>query len=312
MPRRRIGQEILFHEAPRRSSLDGIADLIDWMPVAAELEVIHAAARGEASWPPLTMFRALLLAVWHDLSDVKLAEALDDRASFRRFCGFARTEPTPERTAFVRFRKELVRHGLDEVLFGEITGQLKAQAVTVKTGTLVDATVVGSASEGDDEAGWSGHRSRKAIHGYKAHVGADADTAIVEKVAVTPGNAHDGRNGGLALPDDPGDVYADSAYRGRAFAEAVTAKRGTPRVVATSVWAKADPASQAEAERWLAEWNGAIHRVRCRIEKIFGTWKRSYGFRRMRWRGLARARLQAHLTAIAYNLKRTFNILTPA
>lgn len=311
MPRRRIGQETLFQDPPKRSSLDEIAGLIDWAPVETALDAVHAAPRGEASWPPLAMFRALLLAVWHDLSDVKLAEALDDRASFRRFCGFARTDPVPERTAFVRFRKELVRHGLDEVLFAGITEQLKAQAVTVKTGTLVDATVVGSASEGDGEARWSGHRARKAIHGYKAHVGADADTAIVEKVAVTPGNAHDGRSGHMALPDDPGEVYADSAYRGRVFAGAVSAKGGTPRVVATSVWAKSDPASQADAKRRLADWNGAIHRVRGRIEKIFGTWKRSYGFRRMRWRGLAKARLQSHLTAIAYNLKRTLNILSP-
>jgi transposase, IS5 family len=51
------------------------------------------------------MLKALLLSVWYDLSDVKLAEALDDRASFRTFCGFSRTEGTPERTAFVRFRK---------------------------------------------------------------------------------------------------------------------------------------------------------------------------------------------------------------
>jgi IS5 family transposase len=46
----------------------------------------------------------LLLATWHDLSDVGLAEALSDRASFRRFCGLSRDEATPERTAFVRFR----------------------------------------------------------------------------------------------------------------------------------------------------------------------------------------------------------------
>jgi IS5 family transposase len=312
MPRRRIGQEALFQDAPKRSSLDEIEGLIDWAPVEAALDIVHAAPRGEASWPPLAMFRALLLAVWHDLSDVKLAEALDDRASFRRFCGFARTEPTPERTAFVRFRRELVRHGLNEALFAEITEQLKARAATIKTGTLVDATVVGSASEGDGEARWSGHRSRKAIHGYKAHVGADADTALVEQVGVTPGNANDGRSGHMALPDAPGEVYADSAYRGRVFAAAVAAKGGTPRVVATSVWAKSDPASQEEAARWLTERNGAIHKVRCRIEKIFGTWKRSYGFRRMRWRGLAKARLQTCLTAIAYNLKRAFNILNPA
>lgn len=102
MPRRRIGQETMFGASEKRSSPDEIAELIDWARIERQLEVIHAAPRGEASWPPLAMFRGMLLAVWHDLSDVKLADALDDRASFRRFCGFARTEPTPERTAFVQ------------------------------------------------------------------------------------------------------------------------------------------------------------------------------------------------------------------
>ncbi|WP_246777003.1 transposase [Microvirga sp. VF16] len=70
---------------------------------------IYAAAKGEPAWPPLALFRALLLAVWYDLSDVKLAEALEDRASFRRFCGFAAHEATPERTAFVEDgRKPLI------------------------------------------------------------------------------------------------------------------------------------------------------------------------------------------------------------
>jgi len=83
----------------------------------------------------------------------------------------------------------------------------------------------------------------------------------------------------------------------------------TARIGAVGVWARSDPASQREAERWLAERNRAIHRVRARVEKIFGTWKRSYGFRRMRWRGLANAHLQARLTATAYNLTRTANLL---
>nr|WP_255467519.1 transposase [Roseomonas sp. HF4] len=51
-----------------------------------------------------------------------------------------------------------------------------------------------------------------------------------------------------------------------------------------------------------------MHRVRARIEKIFGTWKRCYGLRRMRWRGLARATAQVHFTATAYNLKRSLNL----
>jgi IS5 family transposase len=45
------------------------------------------------------------------------------------------------------------------------------------------------------------------------------------------------------------------------------------------------------------------------FDKIFGTWKRSYGLHRMRWYGLAKAAVQVRLTAIAYNLKRTLNLL---
>ena len=282
MAHRRIGHERLGFAASRAtgSSLDELAGLIEWEPIAELLKPIHASAKGEAAWPPLAMFRALLLSVWYDLSDVKLAEALDDRASFRRFCGFSGTEPVPERTAFVRFRKALVAAGLDRALFEAVTRQLKAKAVRVKTGTIVDATIIASASEDDDDARWVKHKGRPAVHGFKAHVGADADTALVEEVAVTPANINDGRAGPAALPDTPGEVFADSAYRGAHFREAVRLKGGTPRIVATGMWGSDEQQTLAR----LAAFNESIHRVRGRIEKIFGTWKRSYGLRRMRWR----------------------------
>lgn len=310
MPLRRIGQETFGFEArDRATALDDLHGLIEWGPVEAALAAIPVAERGEAGWPALALFKALLIAVWHDLSDVRLAEALEDRASFRRFCGFSRFEPTPERTAFVRFRRLLVALELDRVLFERINEQLRTRSVTVKTGTLVDATVVASASQGDGDAGWSGHRARKAIHGYKAHVAADADTGLVECVDVTPGNVHDGRAGGAVVPSDPGLIYADSAYRGARFAEAVRARGGVTRVAPTSWWGRAGDADAAAA--FAAEVK-AIHRVRSRIEKIFGTWKRSYGLRRMRWRGLAKAALQVRLTAIAYNLRRSISLLRAA
>lgn len=42
---------------------------------------------------------------------------------------------------------------------------------------------------------------------------------------------------------------------------------------------------------------------------MFGTCKRSYGLRRMRWLGLAKAALQVRLTAIAYNLRRSWRLI---
>ncbi|WP_245270108.1 transposase [Nitrobacter hamburgensis] len=125
---------------------------------------------------------------------------------------------------------------------------------------------------------------------------------------VTPANINDGKAGPAALPDNPGEVFADSAYRGNHFGDAVRARGGTPRIVATGMRGR----DEAETLARLAAWNQPIHRIRGRIEKIFGTWKRSYGLRRMRWRGLAKAAAQIRLTAIAYNLRRTLTIIAAA
>jgi transposase, IS5 family len=46
---------------------------------------------------------------------------------------------TPERTAFVRLRRQLVARGLDKALFEEVTRQIKSKAVTVAAGTHIDA-----------------------------------------------------------------------------------------------------------------------------------------------------------------------------
>ena len=305
MARRRVGQEAFcFDEQGKCNDLDALAGLIDWSDVDALMADISSAAKGEKGWPPLCLLKALVLARWYDLSDVKLAEALDDRASFRRFCGFSRSEETPERTAFVRFRRELVRRGLAEALFQVVTSQLLARHVTVKTGTLVDATIIASASKQDDEARWIKHRNKKAVHGYKAHVASDEITDLVEKAGVTPANVNDGKAGCDVVPDDPGDVYADSAYRGSRFRRAVEDRGGRARMAATHVWTMSDE----NAQTLLQAHNGPIHKVRGRIEKVFGVWKRSYGLRRMVHCGLAKASLHVRLAAIAYNLKRSLTL----
>jgi hypothetical protein len=80
--------------------------------------------------------------------------------------------------------------------------------------------------------------------------------AIVEELVVTPGNLHDGRTGGGALPDEPGDVHADSAYRGQAFATAVRAKGGSPPIALTGMWGQPLPRHAAKAQE-LEPWRAA-------------------------------------------------------
>jgi hypothetical protein len=63
--------------------------------------------------------------------------------------------------------------------------------------------------------------------------------------------------------------------------------------------------------RWLpAERLEAHYRPLRPVRKIFGMRKRRYHFRCMRWMGLAKAKCQVHLTAIAYNLKRYWRLQT--
>ena len=165
---------------------------------------------------------------------MRLAEALDDRTSFRQFCGFAAHEPTPERTAFIHFRRELVRRGLDRALFEAVTRQLETKGVMVRTGTLVDATLVPSASlRRDAEARWVGHRRRKPVHGYKAHVATDTGAGLVRGVEVTTANIHDAAELERVLPSEPGDVYGDSAFAGDRAWQAIRSRGGLPCIVQT-------------------------------------------------------------------------------
>ncbi len=213
-----------------------------------------------------------------------------------------RDEETPERTAFVRFRRQLVAQGLDRGLFEAIGGDLDAKGASVRKGTLIDATVIGSAAKGDQDAAWARHRTRAPAHGYKAHIAADKDSGLIRKAETTPANEADVSIAPLIIPDTPGEVYADRAYDALSVEKAILAAGGTPRLLRKGHrWL---PAERLEAH------NRPLRPIRARIEKIFGTWKRSYRFRNMRWLGLAKAKLQVHLAAIAYNVKRYWRLQT--
>ncbi|HEY4847219.1 MAG TPA: IS5/IS1182 family transposase, partial [Methylocella sp.] len=47
--------------------LDALAALIDWTQADRLLAGLYPAPKGEKAWPPLSMFKALLLATWYDL-----------------------------------------------------------------------------------------------------------------------------------------------------------------------------------------------------------------------------------------------------
>ena len=184
----------------------------------------------------------------------------------------------------------------DRSLFDAIIRDIESKGACVRKGTLIDATIIGSASKGDQEAAWAKHKSRAPAHGYKAHIAADKDSGIIRDVETTAANEADVSIAPAIIPDEPGEVYADRAYDALAVARAIESRSGISKLMRKGHrWL---PAKALEAH------NRPLRPIRARIEKIFGTWKRSYHLRRMRWMGLAKAKLQIHLAAIAYNCKR--------
>ena len=79
----------LISEHEALTEIDGINGLMDWEAIEHLLGDIHAKHRGNTAWPPVFMFKALLLQSWYSLSDPKLERLLVRDLLFRRFVGIS-------------------------------------------------------------------------------------------------------------------------------------------------------------------------------------------------------------------------------
>ena len=61
---------------------------------------------------------------------------------------------------------------------------------------------------------------------------------------------------------------------------------------------------------WQAKRNALIAPIRSAVERVFGTFKRCYGYRRVRYFGLERNRTQLLLLCIAFNLRKAVALAT--
>lgn len=322
MPRRQVGQmgfaDAAVGSRSERSAeaLLRISALVDWGPFEKALNGIHSAAKGEKAYPPLVMFKALLLGRWYGLSDPGLEAALADRLSFMRFCGLSLEDPTPDHSTLWRFREALTKGGQLETLFKELTRQLVAANVLVRAGTLIDASLVDSAarrprvnegkeSPADPEARFGKTHERASFaFGYKAHLAVDADTALIVDHVVTPANKQDVSVAPQLLKEASGVVYADRGYDSDAL-RAQLKERGLGDGLMRRSRRMGQPLPPAEQER-----NHALSLVRRTIEKVFGTMKRSYGLGRFRAFRMVRNQADIALFAIAYNLRRWDRLAT--
>src|SRR5271163_4694676 len=121
MPQTSFIDALLPEGFGRNERLERIGKLIDWAPLTALASSTRVGGTGRPPYEALAMLKGLLLQQWYGLSDPEMEEALLDRMSFRRFCGFALDAATPDETTFCRFRNALKEAGLGakrELFFG--------------------------------------------------------------------------------------------------------------------------------------------------------------------------------------------------
>ena len=293
--------------------LERIDALVKWYRFEKLLGRLHVAPTGRPAYPPLAMFKALLLQQWYGLSDAELEEALADRMSFRRFSGLGFEGAMPDHTTLCRFRNDLTAAGLSDKLFGEMTKQLDNLGLVLKRGTLIDATVVeaavrpsGSAEAPSDPDARFVKRADKpgSTFGFKAHVAVDQGSGLVRDALLTPANVNETTVADQLIQGDEKAIYADSAYDTKARRAALHARGVKDRIQHRPN--KHHPV----LGRWKKKRNELIGHIRGRVETTFAVLKRHYGYRRVRYLGLAKNQSHLHLLCIALNLRRALVLST--
>ena len=294
---------------PTNEFLERLDRALDWKPIETALQAMYPATTGRPPCAPLALFKMSLLQHCYGLSDPQCEELVSDRLSWRRFVGLGLQEAVPDETTLVRFRQRLREHGLQEKLLQLVNRQIEAQGLILKTCTLVDATLIqaarhapakGDISGGDGDAGYT-VKQGQPHYGYKAHVAADETHTLIRQVTLTAANVHDSREFENVVKGDEEMVMADKAYWSQARSE-WCGHHG----VANGILRK--PSRGEKLRPATVRANRLFSSIRCKIEKVFGWWKRSTGYRRVRYVGHEPNRLELEFKCICRNLKRLVNL----
>ena len=297
--------------------LDDIHTLLNWSQIEHHLKELFNSKRGEPAWPPLLMFKILLLQQWYGLSDERMEKQLARDLLFRRFCGLGLSDGTPDHTVIWRFHKLLGKHSLSEVLFDEINGQLMDRNLIIKAGgiSIIDATVIEAKNSRpnkdadgnntqDKEAQYTSKLGSdgkaKTTYGYKLHANSDED-GFVQKYTCTAANRHDSKEFINVLTGTETQVYADSAYKSLEHDQYLLAKGIDNQIHHRAYRNKPLSAAQKKANKWRSQ-------VRNQVEAVFGILKLHYKIGKARHLGLMQLKTSMGLALMAYNLKRAAKI----
>jgi transposase, IS5 family len=285
--------------------------VIPWPRLLALIEPHYPkAGHGTQPHPMERMLRIYFMQNWFNLSDPGAEDALYDSESMRRFAGIELVEDeVPDESTILRFRHLLEKHRLTEQIFAEIRMLLEEKRLLLKSGTIVDATIIAAPpstknAEGQRDPEMHQTKKGKDWHfGMKAHVGTDK-RGIVHSLTTTAANVHDSTQMAQLLHGQEREVFGDQAYWNESHRRSARALGIRYRI------------NRRPARRPLTDYQRRINRLRsrdrARCEHVFHVVKRLWGFSKVRYRGLAKNTVRLFAAFALANLYLLRRHLLPA
>ena len=286
--------------------------VIPWSRLLALIEPHYPkAGQGRQPLGLEKMLRIYFLQQWFNLSDPQAEDAIYDSESMRRFARVELgDEVVPDESTILRFRHLLEQHRLTAAIFGAVQGLLEARRLLLRSGTIVDATIIAApsstknASATRDPEMKQTKKGRNWHFGMKLHIGADP-RGIVHTVSATDAAAADITQLPALLHGQERTVFGDQAYWKQADRVAFTA-----RGVRYRINRRPNPGAPLSA-RWRMI-NRARSRTRACGEHAFRVVKQLWGFTKVRYRGLAKNLARAQTMFALANLYQLRRELLPA
>jgi IS5 family transposase len=285
--------------------------VVPWSRLLSVIEPHYPKAlQGRPPHPLARMLRIYFMQQWFNLSDPAMEDALYDSESMRRFAGIDLTvELVPDETTILRFRHLLEQHRLTEKLFAQVRALLEEKQLLLKSGTIVDATIIAAppstknaAGERDPEMKQT-RKGRQWHFGMKVHVGTDR-RGLVHSVATGPASEGDITRLDELLHGEERELFGDQAYWSEDHRQQCRHAGIRYRVN-----------RRAKPGRTLSEHEKAINRSRSRQrargEHAFHVVKNLWGFTKVRYRGLYKNTVRALTLFALSNLYLARRLLLP-
>ncbi|WP_090387867.1 IS5 family transposase [Pseudomonas anguilliseptica] len=278
---------------PKELFLIEMDRVVPWKGLIALIEPHYPKGEGgRPSYPLMAMLRVHLMQNWFGYSDPAMEEALYETTILRQFAGLT-LERIPDETTILNFRRLLETHELAAGILAVINGYLGDRGLSLRQGTIVDATLINAPSSTKNKNGkrdpemHSTKKGNQYYFGMKAHIGVDDESGLVHSVVGTAANVADVTQVDKLLHGEENMVGADAGYtgvekrpehEGRQVIWQVAARRSTYKKLGKR-------SALYKAKRKIEK---AKAQVRAKVEHPFRVIKRQFGYVKTRFRGLVK------------------------